>query len=111
MEVSFATKKLASTLSEDKRRVREYGDVVARSLQRRLLQLASAPTLESLRTLPGGCHELHGDRAGQLGLSVTANLRLVIRPTDDPPPAREAGGLDWGAVRAITIVEVIDYHD
>ena len=60
--------------------------------------------------IPGGCHELREDRAGQLAVDVTKNLRLIFRPTEDPPPAKDDGGLDWKAVTAITILEVADYH-
>jgi plasmid maintenance system killer protein len=110
MEVNFATKKLFESLSRDKQRVRRHGAVVAGKLLVRLNQLSSAPNLEGMRPIPGGCHELHGDRAGQLAVDVTKNLRLVFRPTEDPPPARDGGGLDWTAVAAITILEVTDYH-
>ncbi|MDP2181630.1 MAG: hypothetical protein Q8K99_03580 [Actinomycetota bacterium] len=41
---------------------------------------------------------------------VTDNLRLILRPTIDPPPVRDDGGLDWGAVTEVTILEVTDYH-
>jgi plasmid maintenance system killer protein len=110
MEVHFATKKLFESLSQDKQRVRKYGAAVAGKLLVRLSQLASAPDLEELRSMPGGCHELREDRAGQLAIGLTKSLRLVFRPTEDPPPAKSDSGLDWAAVTAITILEVTDYH-
>jgi proteic killer suppression protein len=60
--------------------------------------------------LPGSCHELHGDRAGQLAIEVTKGMRLVFKPTDNPPPTKPDSGLDCDAVVAITILEVTDYH-
>ena len=110
MEVNYATKKLADTLTQDQRRVRKYGDLVSKKVHRRILELMAADTLEVMRYAPGRCHELSGDRFGQLAVSITGNLRLVFRPNDDPPPTKDDGGLDWTAVTAITILEVTDYH-
>ena len=109
MEVNYATKKLADTLTQHKRRVREYG-ALAEKIHRRILELIAADTLEVMRFAPGRCHELKGDRAGELAVSITGNLRLIFRPHDDPPPTKGDGGLDWTAVTAITILEVTDYH-
>lgn len=110
MEVYFATKKLAETLSGDRQRVRSYGAVLAKKLGVRLAQMAAAETLEVLRWDQGGCHQLSGDRAGQLAMALTGNMRLVFVPRLVPPPTLEDGGLDWAAVSAITILEVTDYH-
>ncbi len=110
MEVYFATKRLETDLATTDRRIKSSGATVARKLELRLSQLSAAPDLETMRSLPGRCHELHGDRADHLALDVTGNLRLVFRPTEQPPPAKDDGGLDWKAVAAITIVEVVDYH-
>lgn len=110
MEVYFATKTLARVCASDKRRVRAFGPDGARALVLRLQQLSAAAELETLRTLPGRCHELKGERAGQLALDVTKGLRLVFEPAHDPPPAKPDGGLDWAAVTAVRILEVTDYH-
>ena len=110
MEVYFATKKLAGTLVHDGPRVRAYGAVVAKKLNLRLAQLSSAADLEGLRMAPGGCHELHENREGQLALDVTKNYRLIFRPTADPPLTKDDGGLDWSGVTEVTILEVTDYH-
>ena len=49
-------------------------------------------------------------RIGQLAVDVTANLRLVFDPADEPVPTKEDGGLDWDRVKAVRIREVVDYH-
>ena len=64
-----------------------------------------------MKTLPGRCHELTGDRKGQLAVDVTKNVRLVFEPADEPTPTREGGGLDWEGVKSVRILEVVDYHD
>lgn len=110
MEVYFATKKLAETLSDEKRRVRAHGAAVAKKISMRLMQLEATDTLEGLRNQAGRCHELREDREGQLAMDLTDNLRIVFQPRHDPPPTKEDGGLDWNAVTEIIILEVTDYH-
>jgi proteic killer suppression protein len=110
VEITFATTKLESVFETDKARVREFGAERARRLLVRLTQLRDAEHLEQMRVLPGRCHELHGDRHGQLAIDVTKNYRLIFNPAVDPPPTKADGGLDWSAVDAITILEVEDYH-
>ncbi|TDB36918.1 MAG: killer suppression protein [Actinobacteria bacterium] len=110
MEVYFATKKLGGACGTEKARVRAFGPDAARALALRLQQLSAAADLETMRTLPGHCHELKGDRVGQLAVDVTKGLRLVFEPAHDPPPAKPDGGLDWAMVTAVRILEVTDYH-
>lgn len=63
-----------------------------------------------MRTLPGRCHELTGDRKGELAVDLRGPYRLVFEPADNPPPVKEDGGLDWRRVTAVRILEVEDYH-
>ncbi len=72
--------------------------------------MRAAPNLETMRTLPGRCHELHGDRKGQLALDLEHPRRLVFVPANDPVPTRAEGGLDWSRVTVVKILEVVDYH-
>lgn len=109
LEVCFATQALQKRLGTDKARVRAYGSDIARTLARRQAQMQAASTLADLACL-GKCHELKGGRKGELAVSVTANLRLVFEPADDPVPTKDDGGLDWTRVTSIRILEVIDYH-
>lgn len=110
MEIWFATSALEKRLGSDKRRRREFGEEVGRHLARRLNEINAAPRLASMRLMPGGCHELHENRAGQLAVHVTGNLRLVFEPADDPVPTKDDGGLDWSRVKSVRIREVVDYH-
>jgi proteic killer suppression protein len=110
VEIYFATKKLAGMLSLEKERVRAFGPDAARALALRLQQLSAAAELETLRTLPGRCHELKGERTWQLAVDVTKGLRLIFEPAHDPPPSKPDGGLDWTSITAVRILEVRDYH-
>lgn len=82
----------------------------AEKIRRRLDDLAAAMVLEDMKSLPGRCEELSGNRSGQLSLRLNGNYRLVFRPADDPPALNGHGGIDWTSVRAVEIVEVVDYH-
>ncbi len=79
-------------------------------VKRRLESLAAAPTLEDMRGVPGNCHPLIGDRAGQFAISLTGSYRLVFRPDQDPTPLLTDGGLDRQRVTRISIEGIVDYH-
>lgn len=110
MEVLFATKKLQKQLGDQAKTQKVYGANGAKKLHLRLQQMAAAPTLADMRDLPGRCHELTGDRAGTLAVDIEHPYRLIFRPTENPAPALEDGGLDWSAVESVTVTEIVDYH-
>jgi len=56
------------------------------------------------------CHELTGDRKGELAVDVSANYRMIFEPDHDPIPKKEDGGLNWEEVTKIQINEIEDYH-
>lgn len=80
-------------------------------MQRRLDDLRAAANLEVMRTLPGRCHELTGDRAGQLSLDLDHPSRLIFIPANDPIPRKEDGGLDWSKVTEVKILAIEDTHE
>src|SRR5690606_31003608 len=53
------------------------------------------------------CHELTGNRKGDMTVDLEHPYRLVFRP-NPPPPLKEDGGLDWTQVRAVIICDVED---
>lgn len=110
VEIIFAKRKLGASMASHEARVRVFGAERANKLNTRLTQLYEVERLEDMRGLPGRCHELRGDRQGQLAVDVTKNHRLIFKPTEQPPPQKDDGGLDWSKVEAITILEVEDYH-
>lgn len=111
MQISFAKRKLQKTCEEHRLLQKEHGVACARRIAARLADLEAAASLEDFRHLPGGCHELSGDRDGQLALKLPDGKRLVIEPTSDPPPTKEDGGMDWTAIESIEVVDIVDYHD
>lgn len=77
-------------------------------LQKRLVQLRAAPSLADVCL--GNPHPLAGNRAGQFGIVLTGNVRLVFEPADDPPSLSDEGTLIITAVKVIRALEVVDYH-
>lgn len=110
MEIGIANNKLQRVLESQRGLQREHGQSCARKTMGRLRDLEAAPCLEDMRTLPGNCHELDGDRAGQLAIEVSGGKRLILEPANNPGPAKPDGGLDWAAVKAVRILALLDYH-
>ena len=106
----FASEKFEEECNSEKLLKKRYGVDRAKRLRKRLDDLRAAGNLEEMRNLPGRCHELKGDRAGQLALDLDHPYRLIFEPAHDPVPAKPDGGLDWTNVTAILVVGVEDYH-
>ncbi|MFA6541373.1 MAG: type II toxin-antitoxin system RelE/ParE family toxin [Bacteroidota bacterium] len=112
MEISFANRKLEKIFSDHKSLLREYGTIRAKLIKKRLAEFMAAETLSMLSTLPQvRCHELIGNRKGTLAVDLDHPYRLIFKPTDDPLPVKNDGGLDWNSVKSIKILEVVNYHE
>lgn len=111
MDIDFKTGKLRKELSEEKKLRRVHGPRRAELIMQRLAQIEAAPTLGVLRTMPGPrCHELTGNRKGQLSVDLDHPYRLLFVPNHDPVPQLAAGGMDWTKITAIRIEEIADTH-
>jgi proteic killer suppression protein len=110
LELEFATTRVQKQCSNERALQRAFGDGCARKLRAHLKSLQAAESLEEFRSLPGRCHELTAERAGQLALELPDGKRLIFEPTAEPPPAKADGGLDWAAVRAVRVLSIADYH-
>ena len=109
MEILFADH--AEDWCSAKRLIRRHNVQRAQLIGRRLDDLRAAPTLEVMRNLPGRCHELKGDRLGQLSVDLDGPYRLIFRPATEPRPTNPDGGLDWTRVTAVVVLEVADTHE
>lgn len=110
MVITFDTDALREACNNDKVAKKKYGAPNQKQLRKRLDDLAAADTLAVIGTI-GNCHELVANWAGHLALNLAGGTRLIFRPTQQPPPAKPDGGLDWTQVRAVTIAAIEDYHD
>ena len=109
VELTFATVRLQRLFESQKQLRRAHGDACAKKLLTRLADLRAASALSELRRLPGRCHELDGDRQGQLALDLAGGKRLIFSPSGSNIH-RPDGGLDWSLVETVCSMEVIDYH-
>jgi plasmid maintenance system killer protein len=112
VDILFQTSKLVKEFNTEQLLVRRHGPRRAQLIQRRLIQLRAANVLEDLRKLPQvRCHELTGNRAGQLSLDLDHPYRLICEPANDPIPQKPDGGLDWTRVTTVVVLGVEDTHE
>ncbi|MHA1569671.1 MAG: type II toxin-antitoxin system RelE/ParE family toxin [Alphaproteobacteria bacterium] len=111
MDILFRNKSLRKSCTERRHMLKKWGEKRAKIMQRRLDDLAAANSLEIMRTFPGRCHELGGNRAGQLSIDLDGPFRLLFEPANDPLPVKADGGLDWSGVTAVRILGVEDTHE
>ena len=111
MRIMFKDEDLLLACTDPKIGKRKWGESRAKVIRRRLDELQAAETLDDMRCLRGaGCHELRGQRQGTLAVHVSQPYRLIFKPAECPMPRKPDGGLDWTKVKAIIVLEVVDYH-
>lgn len=111
LDIIFQSAKLRKEVNDQNLLIRRHGAVRAKKLRRRLDDMRAAPSLHDLRSLPQTrCHELKGDRAGQLSVDLDHPYRLIFKPAP-PVPYKKDGGLKWTAVTAVIILGIEDTHD
>jgi len=91
-------------------RIRRKCSTAKGKLKRRLDDMRAADNLEILMALPGRCHVLKADRAGQFAIDVDHPLRLIFEPAHDPLPRTADGRWILKSITAIRLLEVEDYH-
>jgi proteic killer suppression protein len=112
MDILFRSPRWEKECNDSRLLSRRQGAVRAKLIRRRLDELAAADTLAVLRTLPQArCHELKGDRAGQLSVDLDGPYRLLFEVANNPRPQKPDGGLDWPRVTAVRILGIEDTHE
>ncbi|HHZ14516.1 MAG TPA: killer suppression protein [Candidatus Cloacimonetes bacterium] len=109
MLIIFTSRKLEKRLNTEKEMVKAYGAECAKLLQRRLMELEAAPTMEQIPPF-AGCHPLSGEYKGCFAVKLKQPYRLIFKPAMDQLPLKRDGSLDPGLVDAIEIVDIVDYH-
>mgnify|MGYP006291753817 FL=1 len=110
MIIQFQDPKFRDECNNRRLLVKNQGARRAKKIRQRLDDLKAADNLNVMRNLPGRCHELTGDRRGQLSLDLDHPWRLIFIPADDPPSLKDDGGIDWQNVRVINILGIEDTH-
>ncbi len=91
-------------------KIKKQCQSATRKLKKRLDDLRAADNLSVVKTLPGRCHALKGNRSGQWAIDLEQPKRLIFEPIGDPLPINEDGWLNTDDVKAICLLEVVDYH-
>ena len=73
--------------------------------------MRAAASLDVLETVPGKYHALRANRSVDWGCDLDQPYRLVFRPIGDPLPITKDGWLDTTKVTAVSILEVVNYHE
>jgi proteic killer suppression protein len=110
IDIEWFDHKLQKICGSDRAGRRKFGADQWKILQRRLASLEAVPMLSSMAGVPGNCHALHADRAGEFAVDLRGSFRLVFAPDHDPVPKLADGGIDQTCVTKIVILEVVDYH-
>jgi proteic killer suppression protein len=111
MVIYFKTKKLQKLCSKSAEAIKNLGLKRGKKLMQRMMELAAAETLADIsRVPPPRCHELTGNRKGQLSVDLEHPYRLLFIPANDPIPERNEGGMDWAAITKIEIIDITDTH-
>lgn len=111
MVIYFKTKKLQKICNKGAEAIKKLGHKCGVKLQQRMMELSAAESLEDIsRFPPARCHELTGNRKGQLSVDLEHPYRLLFIPAHDPVPERQEGGLDWKGVTEIEIITIADTH-
>lgn len=111
MKVYYSTNTLLKACLNTIEGNKKWGKAIADKVRLRITEFEAASSLGDISKLPPArCHELSNNRAGQLSVVLTGNMRLIFMPKHDPVPTLPSGGLDWSRVTEIFILEVKDYH-
>jgi len=114
LDISFKSTRLGKELNEGKRLEKVHGSIRAKKIRIRLSELRAALTLYAFwppKSGPSRCHELTGERKGQLSVDLDHPYRLIFVPNHNPIPLKPDGGLDWKQVTAIMITGIEDTHE
>jgi proteic killer suppression protein len=110
VDITFSDRKLEKLANDDRKRIREFGELRANKIKMRLTQLKFANTLEDVRYLPGHYHELTENRKGKWACDLDQPYRLLFIPHENPVPVDENGKYIWHEIKGVEITEIIDYH-
>ena len=111
MRIFFKTRKLQKICSEGAVGRKHLGAKGSLKLQQRMMELSAAQNLAEISRLPPArCHELTGNRTGQLSVDLEHPHRLLFIPANNPLPQRKSGGMNWQGITEIEIIEIADTH-
>jgi toxin HigB-1 len=109
LKIQYHKKDLEDLCAQPKLATRKLGAQSAKKLQTRLNELFAVDVVTDLSM--GRPHPLEHDRAGEFAVDLHKGTRLIFKPSQQPPPKKNDGSIDWAQVAEITIIGAEDYHD
>jgi plasmid maintenance system killer protein len=111
VELSFRHHKLAKVLNSEHELQTTYGPDNGRRIALRLQNIRDAANLLELSRLPQTrLHQLTGGRHEQLSVDVKHPYRLILVCDHEEAPRKPDGGLDWGRITKVQVLEITDTH-
>ncbi len=111
MDIVFKNSRDEKFFNNRERLQKKYGQPNADRIMQRMQELRAMPNLSAAKKMPQlRCHQLKGDRKGELAVDLAHPYRLIFTVAQNPEPTKEDGGLDWSRVDTIQIERVEDYH-
>jgi len=110
MKVTISDRKLSKVINDDRKLKKEYGEIRAKKIMQRFIDLRDANTLEDVRLLSGNYHELIGDRKGEWACDLDQPYRMIFVPHEEPIPTDEHGRYIWIEIKGVEVTEITDYH-
>jgi plasmid maintenance system killer protein len=111
LDILFKEKSFEKECNDRRLLTKNRGVSQAKKIRQRLDDISASDTLEVLGKIYPRCHELKGDRKGQISLDLDGQWRIIAEPADDPPAIKFDGGIDWKNVRIIKIIGIEDTHE
>ena len=106
VDVSFESCSVERLFTDPRLLVQTVGFDLARAIKKRFEQLKAAPTFSIyLDTRLGSPHSLVGELKGYYGVSISGNIRMIIRPIAAYTDPESLKGCS-----AVIIKGVKDYH-
>ncbi len=106
MKFKYENAEVEEYFSDFKLMKKKMGNIIARSIKKRYDNLKAAANFSIyLSTGLGKPHPLFGNLKGYYGISISGNIRLVVRPETDSLDSASLKECD-----TIIIKGVVDYH-
>lgn len=110
MDLSYKSRKLEKSLTNDSELIKKYG-LRAKKLKQRLTLLRTAPSLFDISRLPPTrLHQYKGDREGEWSIDISTNWRILFEIDDKGKKQKNHGKADPKNYTAIKILSIEDPH-
>lgn len=109
MEVQFKSNKERDFYQDIKALRKDFGDIMAKLIVRRINELEAFDSIGQLMNMKiGKPHFLTGEYIHCIGLSLTGNYRLIVKPLYEENT--DFSKLNLDKIFIVRVMEVIDYH-